>query len=355
MFKHYFELVENVSIWPVISLAIFFGFFLLLVWWLIRLDKSYITKMKNLPLDEETPGSLKTVVTKGVLCFMLLNIPVGINAQSTGTAMDTETLVTWLVFIVVIIAILVLLVAIYTLSVLKVAMETQSGEPEPPRKKQWNWFWKLNKSVPQAQEQTILLDHDYDGIRELDNHLPPWWTAFFYITIVYGVIYMFVYHVFDAAPLPEEQYEISIAEAKTAAAARLAEAAESGGGIDESTVTFSDEPAVLENGKKVYDMQCASCHRDDGGGNIGPNLTDNYWLHGGTINEIYKTIKYGVPQKGMISWEPLLSPEQMSDVSSYILTLVGTEPVNAKDPQGELYQPESQPMDNQEEEDSAEV
>ena len=85
-------------------------------------------------------------------------------------------------------------------------------------------------------------------------------------------------------------------------------------------------------------MQCASCHRDDGGGNIGPNLTDEYWLHGGSISDIYKSIKYGIPQKGMIAWEPLLSPEQMRDVSSYILTLVGTNPPNAKAPQGEPYQ-----------------
>lgn len=344
MFKHYFELIENVSVWPVISLAIFFGFFITLIWWLFKVDKKYLKRMSNLPLDEESSTKSSKSINKVWLYVPMLILPAGLQAQNATSGTDMETMVSWLVLIVVIIAILVLMVAIYTLLILKVAMEKESGEVVEAEvsKKQWNWFWeRFNKSVPQSKEATILLDHDYDGIKELDNHLPPWWTAFFYISIVFGVIYMFVYHVFDAAPLPGELYEISVAEAKAAADARLAEAADSGGGIDESTVTFSDDPALLENGKKVYDMQCASCHRNDGGGNIGPNLTDKYWLHGGSISDIYKTIRYGVPQKGMISWEPLLSPEQMRDVSSYILSIAGSNPANAKEPQGEPYEPEA--------------
>ncbi len=343
MFKHYFELIENVSVWPVISLAIFFGFFITLIWWLFKVDKNYLKRMSNLPLDEESSAKDSRGTNKALLCLMMLILPAGLQAQNSTSGTDMETMVSWLALIVVIIAILVLMVAIYTLIILKITLEKDSVEVEERvSKKQWNWFWeRFNKSVPQSKEATILLDHNYDGIKELDNHLPPWWTAFFYITIIYGVIYMFVYHVFDAAPLPGELYEISVAEAKAAADARLAEAADSGGGIDESTVTYSDDPVVLENGKKIYDMQCASCHRNDGGGNIGPNLTDKYWLHGGSISDIYKTIKYGVPQKGMISWEPLLSPEQMRDVSSYILSIVGSDPANAKEPQGELYEAEA--------------
>jgi cytochrome c oxidase cbb3-type subunit 3 len=340
MFKHYFELIENVSVWPVISLTIFFGFFILMILWLFKVDKKYINRMKNLPLDDDT----KTGSTKAkslILTLLILIAPLALTAQD-GSGMDQETMVSLLALTVVIIAILVLMVAIYTLSVLRMTLEQDEPETEAAPDKQWTWFWeRFNKSVAPEEERSILLDHNYDGIRELDNHLPPWWTALFYITIAFGVIYMFVYHVFSIAPLPGELYDLSVAEAKAEAAARLAAAGEEGGGIDESTVAFSDDAVVIDNGKKIYDMQCASCHRNDGGGNIGPNLTDAYWLHGGSINEIYSTIKYGVPQKGMIPWEPLLSPEQMRDVSSYIMTMAGSNPPNAKAPQGDLYEPDA--------------
>lgn len=345
MFKHYFELIENISVWPIISLSIFFGFFLILIIWLFKIDKGYIKKMKNLPFDEGgAPGKSKTKTIKGSVFLALITTPVSLFAQDAGTGgMDQQTLVALLVLIVVIIAILVLMVAIYTLNVLKVALYQDSPDLAPKKEKEWSWFWdRFNKSVAPEQEATILLDHNYDGIRELDNHLPPWWTALFYFTIVFGIVYMFVYHVFDMAPLPGELYEISVAEAQAADAARLEEEAASGEVIDESTVTFSDDPAVLDSGKEIYDLQCASCHRNDGGGSIGPNLTDAYWLHGGSMSDIFRTIKYGVPDKGMISWEPLLSSEQMRDVSSYIITLAGTNPPNPKSPQGELYEEDPQ-------------
>ena len=341
MFKHYFELIDNVSVWPIVSLSIFFGFFVFLILWLIRVDKGYIKKMKNLPLNDNPTANR---VVKSVLGLLLvLGTPSQIWAQNASdSGIDQETLVTWLVLIVVVIAILVLMVAIYTLSILKMSLDKTEGAPAKV-KKQRSWFWdRFNKSVPPEKEATILLDHNYDGIRELDNHLPPWWTAFFYFSIVFGIGYMLVYHVFEMAPLPGELYEISVTEAKAASAARLAEAGDEGNLIDESTVAFSDDAVVLENGKKIYDMQCASCHRDDGGGGIGPNLTDVYWLHGGSVADIFKTIKYGVPQKGMIAWEPLLSPEQMQQVTSYIMTMVGTDPANAKAPQGDPYQEETE-------------
>ena len=299
--------------------------------------------MKNLPLDEQKDtlkkkGSLKTALVLVAITIL----PQTLSAQN-DTGMDQETLVSVLALSVVIIAILVLMIAIYTLSLLRMTLHEDQVDSQPAKEKQWNWFWeRFNKSVAPEHEKSILLEHNYDGIRELDNHLPPWWTALFYISIVFGVIYMLVYHVFFLAPSPEELYDISVAEAKAAAAERLAENGEDGSSIDESTVVFSDDPAVISSGKKIYDMQCASCHRTDGGGNIGPNLTDEYWLHGGSIGQIYGTIKYGVPQKGMIAWEPLLSPQQMSDVSSYIMSMAGSNPPNAKAPQGELYKEEDE-------------
>ena len=196
---------------------------------------------------------------------------------------------------------------------------------------------KLTRSVPLEQEQDVMLDHNYDGIRELDNHLPPWWTWLFRLSVVFAIVYLLVYHVFEAAPLQNEKYEMDVAEAAQAAQTRQAALVASGEAFDESTIEFSDDPAILASGETIFKRQCAACHREDGGGGIGPNLTDPYWLHGGSMSDIYTIIKVGVLDKGMISWESLLTSEQMRDVSSYILTLQGTDPPDAKEKQGELF------------------
>ncbi len=184
-----------------------------------------------------------------------------------------------------------------------------------------------------------MLDHEYDGIRELDNHLPPWWLWLFYGSIAFSVIYLFIYHVIGVAPLMEQEYEQEMAMAAEQLAERQLVASAS---IDETNVVFQSDQANIENGQNLYIQMCAVCHKPDGGGSVGPNLTDEYWLHGGTINDIFKTIKYGVPEKGMISWEAQLKPDQMQDLSSFILTLQGTNPPNAKEPQGEKVVPEQQ-------------
>jgi len=150
-------------------------------------------------------------------------------------------------------------------------------------------------------------------------------------------VYVIAYHVTDTLPLQEKEYEIQMAEAAAAAEARLAANAEAGG-FDESALEYSDDPAILASGETIYQRMCAACHKADGGGSIGPNLTDNYWLHGATIQDIYRTIKVGVPDKGMISWESQLSPVQMRDVSSFIISLGGTNPPGAKGPQGDLVE-----------------
>ncbi|MDN5205046.1 cbb3-type cytochrome c oxidase N-terminal domain-containing protein [Fulvivirgaceae bacterium BMA10] len=247
---------------------------------------------------------------------------------------------------VIVVALLTLAVAYYVLQVVKLIIlrekeqkAIEEGVELAPEPSLWQrMMHKLTDSVPVEKEETVMLDHDYDGIKELDNHLPPWWTALFYVTIIFGVVYILAYHVFDTLPLQEEEYNTQM---KVAAAKIEERKAEQGGDvIDENTVVFTDNASNLDTGKKIFDGQCAACHRTDGGGGVGPNLTDDYWLHGGSINDIFKTIKYGVPDKGMISWEAILSPAQMSDVSSYIVTLKGTNPPDPKAPQGDLYQEE---------------
>ena len=208
-------------------------------------------------------------------------------------------------------------------------------------------WWKriskvLNDTVPIAKEDDILMDHDYDGIRELDNNLPPWWVYGFYLTIGISIFYIGFYHFSSYAKSSHEEYAIEMKEAQEATDRYLAKQANK---IDESNVVALTDVAALSEGKDVFDAYCVACHMESGGGapgSVGPNLTDQYWIHGGGIKDVFKTIKYGVPEKGMISWKSQLRPAEMHKVASYILSLQGTNPPNAKEAQGELYVPESE-------------
>ena len=204
-------------------------------------------------------------------------------------------------------------------------------------------FSRLYKSwtgaVPVEHEADVMLDHGFDGIRELDNKLPPWWVAMFYITIAFAVVYLGYYHLSDYGPSSYEEYVAEVEQAEEEVEAYLAKQANL---IDESNVTMLEDPAALEAGKTLYLAQCATCHGQLGEGGVGPNMTDNYWIHGGDIKDVFKTIKYGVPEKGMISWKSQIRPAEMHQVASYILTLVGTNPPNPKEPQGDLYEPSTE-------------
>lgn len=196
---------------------------------------------------------------------------------------------------------------------------------------------KWNDAVPVEREEEVMTEHEYDGIVELDNNLPPWWKALFYITIAYSVVYLLYFHVFDSGDLQAEEYEKEMAEAKAEVEAYLAT---SGTTIDESNVSFVAVEERLDNGKTLFVQKCAPCHGQAGEGGVGPNLTDKYWIHGGSVSDIFKTIKYGVPAKGMIPWNGQLTPVEMQDISSYIITLEGSDPPNGKEPQGEPYERE---------------
>ncbi len=202
----------------------------------------------------------------------------------------------------------------------------------------------LTDIVPIEREHEILLDHEYDGITELDNNLPPWWVWMFYVTIIIGVIYMAWYHIL---PYGQNQHEQYIAEVQQAEAERQAFIAEMGESVDENTVAFLEGTEDLNAGKTIYMDNCRACHAADGGGGVGPNFTDDYWLHGGSINEIFKVIKHGVPQKGMIAWESQLRPKEIAQVASFIKTLVGNTPANPKEPQGEPYKGTPAPAESE--------
>lgn len=192
----------------------------------------------------------------------------------------------------------------------------------------------VTRSAPIEKEHEILIDdHEYDGIRELDNKVPPWFSWLFYVSIVFAVYYMLHYHVFETGKLQAEEYaeEIQFAEL------RQAELIKSGAFINEETVTLLTDTPSIQSGIEVYKTNCVACHGSAGEGIVGPNLTDKNWVHGGGIRNIFKVIKYGVPAKGMIAWQSQLSPKQIQDVSSYIITLEGTNPPNPKQAEGEVW------------------
>lgn len=192
----------------------------------------------------------------------------------------------------------------------------------------------LTDVVPIEEEESILLDHDYDGIKELDNNLPPWWKYGFYLTIVTGVIYLLHFHVFKTGDLQGKEYDNAIAQAKIEVDEFMKTSANN---VDENTVKVLTEASDITAGKDLFIANCVACHGKGGEGTVGPNLTDEYWIHGGSIQDLFKTLKYGWVEKGMKSWKDDLSPIQMAQVSSYIRTLKGTNPPNPKAPQGDLY------------------
>ena len=202
---------------------------------------------------------------------------------------------------------------------------------------------KLNASVPLEKEQDIDMGHDFDGIRELDNHLPPWWKWLFIGTIGWAVIYLIIFHVFYVFPLSIGEYEEEVTMAKEQA--EKMKASQPAALIDENTLQYTADAAILAKGKIIFmSSNCVACHRADAGGNsIGPNLTDEYWIHGGGAKNVFLTIKNGAVEKGMPAWGKVMSAKDVRDVAFYILSLQNSQPPNPKAPQGERYQPEKAP------------
>jgi cytochrome c oxidase cbb3-type subunit 3 len=194
----------------------------------------------------------------------------------------------------------------------------------------------MTRAIPLEEEADILLDHDYDGIRELDNALPPWWKYGFYITIFIAVIYVFNFHVWGIGKNPEQEYAEEMLEGK-----RIEDLykAKTKNLVDENNVVISDATGI-ETGKILYTQSCVACHGTKGEGGIGPNLTDEFWIHGGSMNNIYNTLKIGYPEKGMQSWQTMFSPVQLKNLASYVKSIKGTNPPNPKVPQGIIFSDE---------------
>ena len=282
-----------------------------------------------------------------LLILLAFIFPAQIFAQNTGPVTDKLIppmqiggLDSW-IFVVMMVLIIVELIIIFGL--IRSVQQLLIGfgfqkDPQLAEVKPWiNWKWldrKLTDAIPIELEATVMTDHEYDGIRELDNNLPPWWKYGFYFTILFGFVYIYNYHIAHSSPLQLQEYTSELAEADSLKKEQLKNAAAS---IDESNVIALLDASSLSSAKSIFIGNCANCHGQNGEGGVGPNMTDDYWIHGGGIQNIFKTIKYGVPAKGMIAWQAQLKPEAIQKVASYILTLQGTNPANGKAAQGTIW------------------
>jgi cytochrome c oxidase cbb3-type subunit 3 len=276
-------------------------------------------------------------VNKTLIMFFFLGATLSLSAQ--GAVIVAEDTIgglhqaTFYTMICIIAAeVLVMSILVHTFK--NIAGPPQYKKVNAPVKKNKPVLDKINNTVPIEEEEKITLDHVYDGIRELDNDLPPWWKYGFYLTIVVAFVYLIAYHITGSLPLQVEEYRTSVKKGEAAVAEFMKTSANN---VDETTVKLLTEKSDLNAGKDLFISTCSACHGRAGEGGVGPNLTDDYWMHQGGVSDIFKTIKYGWPDKGMKSWKEDFSPMQIAQLTSFIKSIKGTNPPNAKDKQGDLY------------------
>jgi len=185
-------------------------------------------------------------------------------------------------------------------------------------------------SAHEPEQNKVI--HEVDGIQEYDNKLPNWWLYTLYGTILFGAGYWFHYQTSGFGDLPRAEYQQEMDKAAAVQAERIKAA---GVMTPEALVALSKDKGTLEQGKQVFATTCVACHRADGGGVVGPNLTDDFWLHGAAPDKVFKSISVGVPDKGMPAWGPQLGPDRVRAVTAYVISLRGTNVPNGKAPQGE--------------------
>lgn len=303
-----------------------------------------LKKKKEQGSGKSVVMTLLLVLTSGLMYAQNPAAGAPVTTASSIGGMDKTTF--FIMVAVLFVELLVILALLMNIKLLlrkeKEKLVTAGEQPEAEKAKdsKLSWWDRFNRLKPVSEEAELDLGHEYDGIRELNNRLPPWWLYGFYGTILFAVIYLWRFEVSHNGPSSKEEYERSVAKAEIRIQEYLKKKGES---VDENTVKLLTSPEDLAAGKTIFmdPAKCPACHNADGGGNaVGPNLTDEYWLYGGSVKDVFKTIKYGT-SKGMRSWKDDLSAKQIAQVSSYVLSLKGSKPANPKEPQGELYKEEA--------------
>ena len=297
--------------------------------------------------EDALPDYVVPIVKKSLLMVFALLSVLKISAQDASTAtqyipIDWSITGDRLNFALLGVIGVELLVMFYFLRWLRVLVLPVSEKKEIVQieSKTNRWWDRFNKSVSIDKEQDVQLDHDYDGIKELDNSLPPWWIYGFYFTILFAGVYMYRYHISKSAPLQVEELAAEKIQAEREKVAYMATLANN---VDETSIAYNPTAELLTEGKAIFVKNCVSCHGPEAqGASIGPNLTDEYWIHKGGIKDIFKTIKNGVQEKGMIPWGQQLSNAQIAAAATFIKSLQESHPANPKSPQGDKYEEESE-------------
>ncbi|OIN60111.1 cbb3-type cytochrome c oxidase N-terminal domain-containing protein [Arsenicibacter rosenii] len=321
-FRHYLETITGVSVYPMFSLLLFVAFFMILLWMVFRMTRREVNGMKNIPFQAN------------LLPLLLL------TAEAPGTEEFVQYMLLALLLIVAlfVIGLLVAIVALMRkiIGVNEPTADTATAFAEPEGNglsRWWKRFGGVNYAISE-EHKLMMQDHEYDGIMELDNRMPPWLQFLFSTTIIFALIYLVHYHIAQTGDLQLAELDKTMQVASAEKEEYLKKVAAK---INENTVTPVTDKGQLAEAKTLFEQKCAACHGAQGQGGVGPNLTDEYWLHGGGIHNVFKTIKYGVPDKGMIAWQNQMTPLDIQKIASYVLTIKGTNPPNAKAPQGEAY------------------
>ena len=272
-----------------------------------------------------------------VLFFTLLSAAFSAHAQDVSVPVTQTATVspynfeTWILTLVLLTEFFAIVILTYWINRFLILQRTEQPAEEKTIVRQPSWWDKMNAFKPMEAETDLDTGHDYDGIRELNNITPPWFVAAFTASILFAVLYLWRYHVAESAPLMIEEFETEMLEAREAQEVFLKKQANN---VDENSVMLLSA-ADIDLGKGLFKTHCAACHMENGAGSVGPNLTDSYSIHGSDIKSLFKTIKYGWPEKGMKSWKDDFSPNQMAQLASFVHSLKGTNVPGGKEPQGD--------------------
>ena len=319
-----------------LTLLILMALFLLIIGLLANL----LLGTADYKLDKEKKEN-NSSIGAGTLTVVFLFISSALSAQDkkvvTATARSIGGMSATSFYVMTAVLFLEIFVILALLINIRMLLNThkEKGELKLKKKLNFNWWNRMNRFRPVHQEAEIDTGHVYDGIRELDNRLPPWWLYGFYLSIIIAGVYLWRFHVSHSGPSSQQEYETSVKHADEKIKEYLKTKGES---VDENTVTLLTGADDIAEGKKIFITACAACHKANGAGDVGPNLTDDYWMHGNDVKSVFKTIRYGV--NAMPQWQNSYSNKQIAQVTSYIKTLRGTNPENAKPPQGELIKEE---------------
>jgi cytochrome c oxidase cbb3-type subunit 3 len=322
------------------------------IWLLSSVLMMLSKKVVEVTKQNKTLAIILTILAAGFVSPVVAQ-DAAANSDATATVANStayygglSSLSFWTLSTVLVLELVVIFVLIYfirnlwrILNPVAVTAKADTKQYSAWLKKTWASLDKkfFTKAAAIEHEEDIMLDHDYDGIKELDNALPPWWKYGFYITILVAVFYFLKFEVWHTGMNPTEEYNTEMAEAKAETDAYLASMKEN---VDEKSVVMLDA-AGIAIGKTLFTKTCVACHSPNGGGGVGPNLTDNYSIHGAGIQDIFKTIKYGYPDKGMQAWQSNFSPVEMQQLASYVKSLVNTNVAEGKAPQGDLIKEEA--------------